>query len=99
MRGAGGAGGADGVSTLRASGEETEAGLAFGVLDQLLGSALNGHGGHELLAALRGEEHGSIEPMVACAGLLDGSASCSAPVRSSPSSRTCNGRMARPSSP
>jgi DNA-binding CsgD family transcriptional regulator len=59
---------------LRASGEETESGLAFGVLDQLLGSVSargGGRGGTGLLAALRGEDRGAIEPMTAGAGLLD----------------------------
>jgi DNA-binding CsgD family transcriptional regulator len=60
------------VSALRASGEETEAGLAFGVLEQLLGSAPDADGSDPgLLAKLRSDQRGSMEPMVAGAGLVE----------------------------
>jgi ATP/maltotriose-dependent transcriptional regulator MalT len=58
-----------GVWVLRASGEETEASLAFGVLAQLVEPAVTVPAGP--LSALRGSEQCPADPLVAGAALVD----------------------------
>jgi ATP/maltotriose-dependent transcriptional regulator MalT len=60
---------AGGVCVLRASGEETEAGLTFGVLAQLVGPAMTVPAGP--LAALHGTQQRPTDPLVAGAALVE----------------------------
>jgi DNA-binding NarL/FixJ family response regulator len=65
------------VHILQASGDESEMGLAYGVLDQLAGAAGHGGSGHDALEMLRRAPDGAtgdsaaVDPFVAGAALVD----------------------------